>query len=79
MRGFKQENNLMRMSQGGRDGKYLAVTSEEGSVRIYNINEEEEILKIMGESKLSVNCVVFGGKHLWFACDEGLLECYVNF
>ena len=69
----------MRMSQGGRDGKYLAVTSEEGSVRIYNINEEEEILKIMGESKLSVNCVVFGEKNLWFACDQGLLECYVTF
>jgi WD40 repeat protein len=79
LRGFKQENNLMRMSQGGRDGKYLAVTSEEGSVRIYNINEEEEILKIMGESKLSVNCVVFGEKNLWFACDQGLLECYVTF
>ena len=63
----------MRMSQGGRDGKYLAVTSEEGSVRIYKINGEEEVLKIMGESKLSVNCVVFGEKTLWFACDEGLL------
>lgn len=69
----------MRMSQGGRDGKYLAVTSEEGSVRIYNINGEEEVLKIMGESKLSVNCVVFGEKNLWFACDQGLLECYVTF
>jgi hypothetical protein len=79
LRGFKQENNLMRMSQGGRDGKYLAVTSEEGSVRIYNINGEEEVLKIMGESKLSVNCVVFGEKNLWFACDQGLLECYVTF
>jgi hypothetical protein len=36
----------MRMSQGGRDGRYLAVTSEEGSVRIYRINAEEEVLKI---------------------------------
>jgi hypothetical protein len=27
LKGFKQEKNLMRMSQGGRDGRYLAVTS----------------------------------------------------
>ena len=76
LKGFKQEKNLMRMSQGGRDGRYLAVTSQEGSIRVYRINEEEEVLKIMGESKLSVNCVIFGAKLLWFTCDQGLLECY---
>lgn len=46
--GFIEEKNLMRMSQGGKDGKYLAVTSEEGSVRIYNIKQEDEVLKLIG-------------------------------
>jgi hypothetical protein len=75
--GFVQEKNMMRMSQGGRDGKYLAVTSEEGSVRIYSIREEEEVLRLMGESKKSINCVLWKEEHLFFACDAGNLEHWV--
>jgi hypothetical protein len=31
----------MRMSQGGEEDKYLAVTSEDGTVRVYDIGEED--------------------------------------
>lgn len=75
--GFVQVKNLMRMSQGGREGQYLAVTSEEGTVRIFVIKEEYEVVKLIGESKKSVNCVAWRDEHLYFACDGGNLECWV--
>lgn len=37
VKGFVQEKNLMRMSQGGKDGAFLAVSSEEGCVRVYEM------------------------------------------
>ena len=76
--GFVQVKNLMRMCQGGREGQYLAVSSEEGTVRIYVIKEEYEVVKLIGESKKSVNCVAWKDEHLYFACDGGNLECWVH-
>lgn len=76
--GFVQVKNLMRMCQGGREGQYLAVSSEEGTVRIYVIKEEYEVVKLIGESKKSVNCVAWKDEHLYFACDGGNLECWVR-
>lgn len=75
--GFVQVKNLMRMCQGGREGQYLAVSSEEGTVRIYVIKEEYEVVKLIGESKKSVNCVAWKDEQLYFACDGGSLECWV--
>ena len=76
VKGFVQEKNLMRMSQGGRGGGFLAVSSEEGSVRVFELAEggSEEVLKVEAQSQQSVNCVLWKGEELFFACDAGNLE-----
>lgn len=76
VRGFVQERHLMRMSQGGRAGELLAVSSEEGSVRVYSLGEgsAEEVLRVQAQSQQSVNCVLWQKEELLFGCDSGNLE-----
>lgn len=75
VRGFVQEKNLMRMSQGGKGGGFLAVSSEEGSVRVFELGEGrgEEVLRVQAQSQQSVNCVLWKKQELFFACDAGNL------
>lgn len=57
--GYEQTRFLMRMSCGGVNGKYLAVTSETGDVLVFNCDSGELVMTLKPRQKTVANCVAW--------------------
>ena len=75
--GYLQKNFLTRMSAGGPEGSFLAVTSEDGHICLYNFKNPDLFTRIR-VSNSPVNCVAWIGSELYMGCDSGYIEIWVN-